>query len=163
ARGGVPAGAAQVSGVDEGVAGGRQLGDEGVVAAVGGGVEGAGRGREVDRGRLAHHVDVAGAVQAHLLGVLGVAAAQVGGEGQGRAGEVELGDEAVSVAVGGGVEGAGRGRKIRRGRLAHDVDAADGVYRDAVGAVVAAAAQVGGEGQRRAVGQQPRHEGVVAA
>src|SRR5262249_53870238 len=107
--------------------------------------------------------DVAVVVQVQVLGVVAAAAAQVVGERQGRAGVVELDDEAVVAAVGAGVEGAGRGREVGRGRLARHVDAADGVQGDAGGAVVAAAAQVGGEGQGRAVGQQPGDEDIVAA
>src|SRR5205085_6407583 len=97
--------ATEVGGVDDGAPGRVQLGDEGVLAASVGCLEGAGGDGEVGGEGDAGDVGTAGAVDGHASGLVPeAAAAQVGGVDEGATPGVDLRDEAVSDAGEAGLE-----------------------------------------------------------
>src|SRR5262249_24991971 len=158
--------AAQVGRVDQGAAGGVELGHEGALEAGEGRLQRVG-GWEVGRAGLGGEVGVAGAAHREAIGESEAAAAQVGGVDQGAARGVQLGHEGVAndgVAAPpeGRLQGVGRGEVGGTG-VAGEVGVAGAIHRDAVADVVAAAAQVGGVDQGGARRVQLGHEGVHAA
>src|SRR5262249_3816378 len=153
----VVAAAADVGGIDQGVALGVEARDEGVGAAALGGLEGGGgRHREGGGVGVAGDVGVAGGGidgDAGPLLVEGRArAAQEGRIDRGAVG-VELGDEGDVVGrVAGRLEGAGRqgeAHAVGGGGVAGDEAVAGGVGGDGQGDGAGRAAEVGREGQRR--------------
>ena len=93
------------------------------------------------------------------VAVVSRVAAEVGGVDEGGAGRVQLGHEGVAAARVGGLERIGGGEVGRIG-VARDVGVSGGVHGDAVAAVVAAAAEVGGVDEGGAGRVQLGHEGV---
>src|SRR5207247_1065398 len=136
-----------------------------VVAAVVGGVEGAGGGREVRRGRAPRDVGVACAVEREAVAVVAAASAQKAGIEEGGAARVKLRHERVITAVVGRVEGASGRREVRGTRAPGEVGAAGSINREGVALVAAASAsaQVGGVAEGGPARVDLRHEGVERA
>src|SRR5262249_3782129 len=154
-------GAAEVAGVGEAAAGGRQLGHEDVAGAAVARLVGGRRG-EVARLGVAGHVGGAGGVHGDGLAGVVAAAPEVGREDEGIPGGGELGHEGVGAGGQGGLVGPGRGREVGRGGAAGDVGTAGGVHGHGVGLVPAAAAEVGRE-EQPAGGAELADEGVGGA
>ena len=112
------------------VGGGLELRHEGVVAAIGGGVEGPRGSGKVRGRRVAGEVRVAARVERDPVTDVGARPAQVAGVGKRRAGGIELRQEDVAGAVVGGVEPALGSREERGVGAAGDVGAPASVHQD---------------------------------
>jgi hypothetical protein len=150
----VVAGAADIAEVQKAGTGGRDLGDEGVVAAVVGEV-GADKNRKgglVGKGG-ADEMGATGGVDGEAEGKIVVGAADVAAVDQGRPGWIEFGDERVLRAIVGEV-GPDENRKggLRGVGVAADVGVAGRVDGDAASQVVAVAPNVADIEQGRAGG-----------
>jgi len=110
-------------------------------------------GREIDRGRRTHHVGLTASVHGNGVCRVDAAAAQVGRVHQCGACGVELGHEGVAAGSAGsrvvrGLECAG-GWKVSREGNSCDVGVTRAIYGNGRGAILLAAAEIGGVDERR--------------
>ena len=134
--------AAEVSGIDQGRAGGIEFRHEAVGSTelrlergttAEDRLEGVRGRREVSRVSRARHVGVAGSVHGDPAARITTTAAKVGRVNEGRAGGVELGYEDVSAAVAGWLEGPRSRRQGRGPSSARHVGVAVSVHGNAPG------------------------------
>ncbi len=153
----VVAAAPEIGRVEQGRAGGIELGHKGVIGTARKlRLEGEQGGREAHRSRVSGHISVADGVDRDAIALVEATVA-VGAA----AGGIELDHKGVAPTLVVLLEGPRGGREVNRGRGSGHISVAGGVDRDCLAQIVAGAPEIGRVEEARAGGVELGHKGVM--